>query len=298
MEEEERGGNNSFLEAIRVSSLRIAMKTDGKKLFRIKNPVYLRKKVVLITGASSGIGRATALAFAAMGAYLVIAGRREGDLREVAQQIETLGGEALVVPTDVTNQSEVERLISEALKIWGRIDILVVNAGEYVRCPIAELSMTEVERSMAVNFYGAVSVVLAALPHMRAQGDGHIVLVSSMDGKKGLPFEAPYVAAKSALTGFGDVLRQELHGTGIVVSLVLPGRVDTPMIRDLRVPWISAKIPAEKVASAILRTIRRRSSVVILPFQVRLFYYLSALFPRLGDWIVRFFHLQGWTTTD
>lgn len=274
------------------------MKTDGKKLFRIENPVYLRKKVVLITGASSGIGRATALAFAAMGAYLVIAGRREGALREVAQQIEALGGEALVVPTDVTNQSEVERLISEALKIWGRIDILVVNAGEYVRCPIAELSMAEVERSMAVNFYGAVSVVLAALPHMRAQGDGHIVLVSSMDGKKGLPFEAPYVAAKSALTGFGDVLRQELHGTGIGVSLVLPGRVDTPMIRDLRVPWISAKIPPEKVASAILRTVRRRSSVVILPFQVRLFYYLSALFPRLGDWIVRFFHLQGWTTTD
>jgi short-subunit dehydrogenase len=129
---------------------------------------------------------------------------------------------------------------------------------------------------------------------MRTQGSGHIVLVSSMDGKKGVPPDAPYVVAKFALAGFGDVLRQELHGTGVDVTTVFPGRVDTPLIATLKVPWISAKIPPEAVARAIVTAIRRRQAEVIVPFRARLLLWANALSPRLGDWAVRTFRLEGW----
>jgi short-subunit dehydrogenase len=115
-----------------------------------------------------------------------------------------------------------------------------------------------------------------------------------MDARKGIPPDAPYVAAKFALSGFGDVLRQELRGTGVSVSIIYPGRVDTPMIENLRVPWISAKIPAEAVARAILRAVRRRQPEVILPAQSKLLVYLNTISPALADWAVRWFHLEGW----
>jgi len=150
---------------------------------------------------------------------------------------------------------------------------------------------------MAVNFYGVLHAVQAVLPHMVARRSGHIVLVSSADGKKGIPPDGPYVAAKFAVAGLGDILRQELRPYGIAVTTVFPGRVDTPMIAHLRVPWISAKIPPEAVARAILRAIRRRTPEVIIPLQVRLFVYLSALCPSLGDWFTRQFHLEGWEET-
>ena len=251
-------------------------------------------KVAIVTGASSGIGRATALALAGEGAHVALAARNATALHEVAQAIRALGHEALAVPTDVIRQDQVERLVTETLAHWKRVDILVANAGAYVRCPIPDLTVAEVERSMAVNFYGALYAILAVLPHMLNQKNGHLVLVSSMDAKKGFPLDAPYVAAKFALAGFGEVLRQELYGSGVHVTTVFPGRVDTPMIATLQVPWISAKIPPEIVARAIVRAIHRRQLEVIVPFQARALVYLNTLSPRLGDWIARLFHLEGW----
>jgi NADP-dependent 3-hydroxy acid dehydrogenase YdfG len=251
-------------------------------------------KVAIVTGASSGIGRATALALAGEGAHVALAARNATALNEVARAIRTLGQGALVVPTDVTQQDQVERLVRETLAHWERVDILMANAGAYIRCPISDLTVAEVERSMAVNFYGALYAILAVLPRMLDQKSGHLVLVSSMDAKKGLSPDAPYVAAKFALAGFGEVLRQELYGSGVHVTTVFPGRVDTPMIATLQVPSISAKIPPEAVAHAIVRAIHRRQPEVIVPFQARALVYLNTLSPRLGDWIARLFHLEGW----
>lgn len=253
-----------------------------------------RGRVAIVTGASSGIGKATAFALARLGARVVLAARRLEALQAVAQEIEASGGEALVVPTDVTDRHQVERLVQKTLDTWHQVDIFVANAGAYIRKPVRELSVADVERSMAVNFYGALYGVLAVLPHMLARGKGHIVLVSSMDGKKGIPPDTPYVVAKFALAGLGDVLRQELHGTGVSVTTVFPGRVDTPLIANLRVPWISAKIPPEAVARAIVRAIERRSPEVIVPWRARLLIYAHVLSPRFADWAVRFFHLEGW----
>jgi short-subunit dehydrogenase len=225
---------------------------------------------------------------------VTLASRNEILLHEVAGELQALGREALVVPTDVTQEAQVQRMVAETLAKWGRVDILVANAGDYVRCPVAELTVAVVEHSMAVNFYGALYAVLAVLPTMLAQQSGHLVFVTSLDGKKGIPPDAPYAAAKFALTGFGEVVRQELHGTGVYATTVLPGRVDTPMIANLRVPWISAKIPPQAVARAIVRAIDRRLPEVIIPSYARAMVYLNTLSPRLGDWIARLFHLEGW----
>jgi hypothetical protein len=254
----------------------------------------MQDEVAIVTGASSGIGRAIALALADQGARVSLAARTESALHEVAGEIRGRGQEALVVPTDVTQQEHVEHLVEETIARWGRVDILVANAGAYVRAPVTELTVADVERSMAVNFYGAMYAVLAVQPHMLAQGNGHVVLISSMDGKKGLPLDGPYVVAKFALGGLGEVFRQELRGTGVRVTTVFPGRVDTPLIDDVEVPWISAKVPPEAVARATVRAIQRNRAEVIVPFQARALYYLNTFCPRLGDWVVRTFRLEGW----
>jgi len=254
----------------------------------------LLEGVAVVTGASSGIGRATALALAQEGAHVALAARTTSALEQVASEIRALGREALVVTTDVTRRDEVDHLVAETLARWGCIDILVANAGAYIRSPILELTVGEVERSMAVNFYGALHVVLAVQPHLLDRGRGHIVLVSSLDGKKGLPPDAPYVAAKFAMAGYGEVLRQELRPHGVHVTTVFPGRVDTPLIDDLEVPPISAKIPPQAVARAIIAGIRRRKPEIVIPSQGRLLHLIDALSPRLGDWVVRVLRLQGW----
>jgi short-subunit dehydrogenase len=254
----------------------------------------LADKIAVVTGASSGIGRETALALARQGAHVVLAARSKDKLGAVAQEIQALGREALIVPTDVTQPEQVQHLVTETLARWDRVDILISNAGEYIRCPVKELTVSDVEHSLAVNFYGGLHLVLAILPSMLAQQSGHIVFVTSMDGKKGIPPDAPYVAAKFALTGFAEVLRQELHGSGVYITNILPGRVDTPMIATLQVPWISAKISSQTVAQAIVRAIHRRSPEVILPLQARVLVYVNTFLPRLGDWFVRVFHLEGW----
>ncbi len=265
----------------------------GLNIFKSRD---LQGKIAIVTGASSGIGRVTALALAKAGVNLALAARREELLREVSQEIEAIGQKALVVPTDVTKQDQVHRLVEETLSRWGQIDILIVNAGQYVRAPVRALSVEDLQHSMSINFYGGVHSVLSVLPHLLARGSGHIVLMATLDAKKGLPLDAPYVAAKFALSGFGEVMRQELHDTGVEVSTIYPGRVDTPLIDNLKVPLISAKINPEAVAKATLRAIRRRRPEMIVPKYAGLIHYINVLSPRLGDWAVRVFRLEGWET--
>lgn len=256
----------------------------------------LLDKIAIVTGASSGIGRATALALAYEGAHVALAARNKVALQEAAQAIQALGREALVVPTDVTQQEQVECMVAEALAHWGRVDVFVANAGKYVRCRVSELTVAHVERAMAINFYGALYGLLAVLPHMLERKSGHLVLVSSLDGKKGIPIDTPYVTAKFALAGLGEVMRQELRGTGVHVTTIFPGRIDTPLIEDLRMPWVSPKYSPEMVARAIVKSIRRRKPEVIVPGFYRLYVILGALSPPLSDWFVRVFHLEGWET--
>ena len=253
----------------------------------------LANRVAVVTGASSGIGRATALALAAEGMHVALAARREDLLEEVAQEVRALGADALAVPTDVTDDTSVWRLIHRTREQWGRVDVVVASAGEYVRCPVERLTLGVVEDALRVNLYGTLRVVLEALPHMRAQRAGHIVIVSSMDGRKGIPPDAPYVMAKFALRGLGEILRQELGGSGVGVTVVYPGRVDTPMIEHLDVPWASPKAPPEQIARATVRAILRNRVEVIPGFRLRLLDMVNTLAPRLADWFVRVLGLGG-----
>jgi len=256
---------------------------------------FLTGQVAIVTGASSGIGRDTALELARVGVRVVLASRNAAELQALATEIQRAGREAFVRVTDVGNPADAARLVDDAVARFGRIDIVVASAGQYIRGTIATRTLADFEASLQVNFYGALAVIQAALPHMLAARRGMVVAVSSVDGKKGLPLDGPYVAAKFALTGFMDVLRQELRGTGVHAVTILPGRVDTPMIASLDVPLISAKISSRRVARTIVRCVRRGvGTEVIVPFLgPSLLLWAHLLSPRLADALVRIFKLEG-----
>ncbi len=256
---------------------------------------FLREQVAIVTGASSGIGRATAQALAAAGARVALAARSTAALSELAAEITGRGGTALAVPTDVTIRRQVEALVAATVSEWKRLDIVVANAGRYIQVPVPDATVEDFEEAMAINFFGAVYVVLAALPHMMEHRQGHVIVMSSLDGKKGIPPDAPYAAAKFALAGLGDVARQELAPLGVRVTTVFPGRVDTPLIDHLRVPRVQPKMPPERVAAAVLRALRRAPAEVVLPpFRGRAIAWLAAANPSLADRVVRRLRLRGW----
>jgi NAD(P)-dependent dehydrogenase (short-subunit alcohol dehydrogenase family) len=197
--------------------------------------------------------------------------------------------------TDVGDPADAARLVEETVDRFGRIDIVVASAAQYIRGPAVSRTLADFETSFQVNFFGTLSVVYTALPHMLKAHHGMIVAVSSVDGKKGLPLDAPYVASKFALTGFMDVLRQELHGTGVNALTVLPGRVDTPMIANLTVPVVSRKISSSRVARLIVRYVRKGvGTEVIVPFLGPSFLlWTQSVSPRLADLLVRMLKLEG-----
>ena len=204
--------------------------------------VFFQDKVVIITGASSGIGRAAALFFAQLQAKVVLASRNIDKLESLQEEIGARGGQALALQTDIRLPADTQRLAGETLRKWEKIDILIASAGEYVRDFSGKVDMPSIERSLAVNFLGTVRAIKGVLPEMRRAGRGHIVIVNSLDAKKGIVNDGPYVAAKAALDGFGDVLRQELKPEGIRVTSIYPARVDTPMLKNIAVPWISPRL--------------------------------------------------------
>lgn len=257
----------------------------------------LKDKVSIVTGGSSGIGKATAIALAEQGSQVVLASRNIAALNENVRLIEARGGTAWALPVDVTHQEQIERMVKEVLEKWGQIDVLVSNAGQYIRSPIADMDMDLLESSMRINFYSHVETVLAVLPHMLERGSGNIVFVSTLDAKKGLTPDAPYVSAKFALSGFAEVLRQEAKPGGVFITTVFPGRIDTPMLENITVPWISAKIPPEAVARVIVKGIKQRKAEVIVPLRGSFMYYMNVISPRMGDWFVRSFKIEGWEKT-
>ncbi len=192
---------------------------------------------VLVTGASRGIGRATALAFARSGAVVSLLARESRQLRESARETEALGGHGFVVPCDVRDGDAVARAIAEVEQALGGIDVLVNNAGGGRSAPFEDLNEADWDEMLSLNVEGLVNVTRAVLPGMRRQGRGHVVNIGSIRGLEGAPTMTAYTATKFAVTGLTRALRQELEGTGILVSLVSPGGVKT---------WFGGIDPDEK----------------------------------------------------
>jgi len=209
-------------------------------------------KVIVIIGASRGIGRATALAFAVPGTHLVLAARDGATLETVAAEARAAGAEASVVPCDVSAEPHVRRLIETAAAITGRIDILINSAGGAVVAPFEQLTLDDWERALRV---GLTSVFLAckhAAAHMPE--DGLIVNVASVAARQVFPGWSAYIAAKHGLLGFSGAIREELRGRGVRVTVVLPAATDTALWDDLPGEWNRANMlqPAD-VARAIVQ---------------------------------------------
>ena len=254
---------------------------------------FFQNKVILITGASSGIGRATALIFAHLNAKVILASRNEEKIESLKQEIESTGGQALVIKTDVTSFEDTQKMVMESILKWGNIDILIASAGAYIKDRSHEINIESFRESFDINFFGVLNSIKSVLPEMKRRGKGHIVIVNSLDARKGIIGDSPYVAAKSALDGYGDVLRQELTRYGIGITSIFPARVDTPMIENIKVPWISPKISPFRVAKAIVKGIKRNKAVVIVPASNFILGPLNNIFPRLLDWLYLKLRIEG-----
>ncbi len=251
----------------------------------------VRGQVTVITGASSGIGRATARLFAKAGAKVALAARQAAELEALAAELRSGGAEVLVVPTDVADRAATAALVAQVVAQWHRVDVLINNAGVGIQANIAALPPAQLEQVFAVNFFGPINLIQAALPHMQHQRSGVIVNVSSPVAYIALPGISGYAASKAALDVISDTLRRELYGSGISVITVYPGRVATNFDRArLRVagsqrvgrsPFAGS---ADRVALAILRGVEQKRRVVyaLNPFE-RAFWIIHSLLPQVFD---------------
>ncbi len=189
----------------------------------------LADQVAIVTGAGRGIGRAVALAFAAEGAHVVLASRSRADLAAVAGTIRDQGGNALALPTDVTQDAAVEALVDQAAAQLGRLDILVTAAGVAAFGPVAGTKPADWDGMLAVNLRGAMVCCRAVLPVMQRQRRGTIINVGSIAAKRAIPGGAAYAATKAGLAAFSAVLAEEVRADGIRIGVVVPGAVDTPL---------------------------------------------------------------------
>ncbi len=253
----------------------------------------LQGKVVLITGGSSGIGRATALRLAGHGARVVVAARTAAALDEVVREAARRGAEAVAVPTDVTDAEQCGRAVAAAVRRFGRLDVLINSAGVSMRAPFADSRLDALERVVRVNFLGTMSATWFALPHVKA-ARGSLVAISSLTGKCGTPSYAVYGASKFAVQGLYEALRRELAPDGVHVGVVSPGFVATPL-RDKVLgpdgrPWDKPPPPPfrvwplERCVDRVVRLIVQRQAEALLPGFVRPLIALDqALAGRLGD---------------
>lgn len=188
---------------------------------------HFQGKVIWITGASSGIGEEMCYQFSDLGAKLIISARNEGKLKRVNSQLPRNPGSAKVLPIDLENLSELPDKAKEALSFYGRIDILINNAGMAIRDFTINTSIETDQKLMNINYFGAVVLTKSLLPSFISQKSGQLVVVSSLSGKYGVPKLATYSAPKHALHGFFESLRSELVDSGIFISILIPGIIQT-----------------------------------------------------------------------
>lgn len=240
----------------------------------------LKDKVVLMTGASSGIGRAVAVQLGVEGAKVALVARREDQLDDVARAVRAAGGETLVLPADVSDREAAAQVVDAAQREWGHIDTVIANAGVGVTRPAHKLRIDDVEAMIRVNYLGAVYVVLSALPQMVERKSGHLVGVSSLAAYRGLPGSAGYSASKAALSAFFESLRVDLRPHGILVTTVHPGFVRTPMTDKNKFP-MPFLMDVDTAARIMVQGIKAGRSEVNFPWQLAGIMTAVRRFPNL-----------------
>jgi short-subunit dehydrogenase len=256
-----------------------------------------RSQVVIITGASAGIGKALALQLARQRAKVVIAARRAERLEQVAAECRTLGAEVLVVPTDVGDEAQCKALVEKTLTAFGRLDMLINNAGLAATALFDDFPDLKLcPHTVDVNFYGVVYCTYYALPHLK-QNKGRILAISSLGGKAAIPYNTPYCASKYGVHGFYDSLRMELYQHGVSISVICPWWVATEfhaaqlnkdgvprgMVRGKDM-YTAKTMSAERCAEIALQAAyKRRREVLMGPG--RLAVWLKVLAPGFLDWL-------------
>ena len=249
-------------------------------------------KVVLVTGASRGIGRAVALEFASHGASLVLAARSADGLAAVEAEVRARGCPVLAVPTDVTSHDAVTALVDATVREFGRIDVLVNNAGIGRVGEVASADFADnVHQTLRASLFGMVDVTQQVLPVFRRQGASAIVNMSSVMGRKAFARFGSYAVVMHGVSAISDSLRQELAGSGIRVSVIYPALTATDLLREadeseLPPPFRHmTPLSAEEVARAVVGAVRRRRRRVVLPRMANMLLLGEAVSPVLGDLI-------------
>ncbi len=242
-----------------------------------------RGRVVVVTGASSGIGRQVAIDFARRGASVVIAARRADRLADVARECDAVGGAAEAVVGDVATEGFVEDLVRRAVSRFGRIDVVVNNAGISKHKQFFDVTPEDVESTLRVNLIAPARLIVAALPVMLRQGGGAIVNVSSMAGKLPPPREAGYAASEFGLTGLTEGLWLDLAGSNVHATVVHVGPIDTEIWEKTDQPtaYRGRKLPPSAVSHAIFRALERRLPEVWVPGVMRLAWWFRLVAPGL-----------------
>jgi NADP-dependent 3-hydroxy acid dehydrogenase YdfG len=230
----------------------------------------IRGKVVVITGASSGLGEATARVLSAEGAKVVLGARRVERLKALVAQLASCGGEALALETDVVHREQVKELVDAAVDTYGRIDVMINNAGLMPLAPLERLKVDEWDQMIDVNLKGVLYGVAAALPHMKRRRSGHFINVSSVAGHKVAPGFAVYSATKHAVRVLSEGLRQEVGPYGIRTTVISPGAMATELLDTIGEPDVAAAVraraeplalPAESFARTVVFAISQPESV-------------------------------------
>jgi NADP-dependent 3-hydroxy acid dehydrogenase YdfG len=236
-------------------------------------------KVAVVTGASSGIGEATAIALAAEGAQLVITARREERLTDVAARIRERGGQCLPLRLDVTDEAQVKQMAARAEAEFGKVDILVNNAGVMLLGPIGGADTEDCRRMVNTNVLGLMYCTHALLPLLERQKSGHIVNISSVAGRTARAGAAVYNATKWAVGAFSEALRQEVYRNGVRVTIIEPGAVTTELLDHITVPKVKADMQAwvgsltalrsEDIANAIVYAVTQPQHVNVNEILIR-----------------------------
>jgi short-subunit dehydrogenase len=261
----------------------------------MKDPI--NSKVVIITGASSGIGAAVARRLARDGFRLTLAARRLDMLERVAAEVEALGGEALVVQTDVRNRDELQRMVQLTHERWGRIDVLLNNAGLGHDRLLIRTRPERIYEEIHINLIAVIECAQLVLPVMLRQKSGHIINVASLAGLIAMPGGTVYSASKFGVNGFSDTLRRELRGFGIHVSVFCPGYTPMEISPELKAiadglpdaPRVPGLMPITYVADWIARLIRYPHRRVIIPPSWKFLVIIAFLFPGLADAMIPLF---------
>jgi len=240
--------------------------------------MFWKDKVVMITGASSGIGRGLAMELARRGAKLGLVARRSDLLAEIVSEIEADGGQALALAVDVQDASAMKQAAQRLSSQFGRIDMLIANAGIGTTTDAANLQASEVARVFGVNVVGAASSVAAVMPQMLERGQGHLVAISSLAAYRGIPKSATYAASKAALSSFFESLRIDLKPKGIDVTIIHPGFIKTPLTagREAKMPFL---METDAAVNKIIRAIEKKRKSYSFPWQLASIVRLGMVLP-------------------